>query len=129
MTTPPTNLERLGYALIGISPLLSTEDIARITWETEPGMLAIYLELTNGSTVNVNVGLEGSGARLANVVMTAFDLAQEGLAETEGYWGQALPPCRAGHAHPATCTVVENAVILVCPADQQPLRTLARLAD
>lgn len=127
MTTPTTNLERMGYALIGISPLLSTEDIARITWQTEPGMLAIYLELMNGAVVNVNVGLEGSGASLANVVMTAFDLAQETLAETEGYWGQALPPCRAGHAHPATCAELDHAVALVCPADEQVVRILVHL--
>jgi hypothetical protein len=59
-------------------------------------MLAIDLELTSGPVINVNVGLESSGASLANVVMTAFDLAQETLAETEGYWGRAGPCRRAG---------------------------------
>jgi hypothetical protein len=31
MTTPSTSLERLSYALLGVSPLLSAEEIAHVT--------------------------------------------------------------------------------------------------
>lgn len=122
-TVAPASLERLAYALIGISPMLSVDEIASITWPVEPAMLAM-VELTSGPIITVNVGLETSGSNLANVVMTAFDLMQQELAETEGYWGRALPPCRPDHAHPATCAELGNAVALVCPEDQQVLRIL-----
>jgi hypothetical protein len=122
--TTDTSLERLAYALLGISPLLSLEEIARLSWQTEPAMLAITIELSSGPAITINVGLEASGSNLAHVVMTAFDLMQQELAETEGYWGRALPPCRPDHAHPATCAELDNAVALVCPEDQQVLRIL-----
>ena len=120
--TTDTSLERLAYALLGISPLLSLEEIANISWQTEAAMLSVTVELASGSELTVNVGLEASGSNLAHVVMTAFDLMQQELAETEGYWGRALPPCRPDHAHPATCDKLNDSVALVCPEDQQVLR-------
>lgn len=119
-----TALQRLAYALLGISPLLSIDELAGVTWEDDDGRLAINLELAAGPRITVNVGLESSGASLANVVMTAFDLLQQELAETTPFRSQARPACRPGHAHPATCEELDNVVALVCPQDHQVLRPI-----
>ncbi|HEX8092307.1 hypothetical protein [Jatrophihabitans sp.] len=99
-------MERLGYALLGLSPLLSIEEIANVTWKTEPCMLAIYVELTSGPiiNVNVNVGLDSSGAGLTNVVMAAFDLAQEALAERRGIGAERCPRAGQGIRTPPLAT-------------------------
>jgi hypothetical protein len=72
-----TALERLAYALLGVSSLLSIDELAGVSWEVDGGMLSIHLDLAAGPRITVNVGLESSGASLANVVVTAFDLLQQ----------------------------------------------------
>ena len=94
MTTEATALQRLGYVLIGISPLLSLSEIADLVWRAADGTLSVSVQLATGPVLTVNVGLEGSGTSPAQVVVTAFDLFQQDLSETEQYRGQARPACR-----------------------------------
>jgi hypothetical protein len=127
MTNQSISIGTLAYALLGVSPLVAIEEVKNLQWRTGNKLLSVDFELASGEIITVNVGGEGSGATLANVVMTAFDLAQQELAESDLSWGEARPACLPGHAHPATCSEVGNSVVLACPLDYAVIRVLATI--
>lgn len=73
-------------------------------------------------------GLHADAEEAYRLVLIA-DQLQDILVETSAAWAGAIPPCRPGHAHPATPAVVDGKAIWICGLDGGVLAPLGELAS
>jgi hypothetical protein len=79
----------------------------------------------SGTAPNIRLQLPGTEFRLElwtgdgepGMALHLFSELQDFVADQDFAWGEARPPCPAGHAHPAKLVVQGRDLELVCPDD------------